>query len=358
MKTELERIRDQLKCSLNMGGLKGSAEWVVGEIDRLLVSLPVGVPDGCKLVPAEPSFETRQALYNSGFEAPDNILDYAYRSVLGAVKIPVEEYRDDTRKPHELSAAGCRCVRFGEGNPHWPCELHAAKKEQADLVAVWRCRIAGGESYAYFPSKRCRFCEPLYAAPTVKAEQVQAGAEWIDPVALSSCGPVYDAGWRDGVAEAKRLNEKADAYVGAREDLAIWKRRALEAERKLRHQEQIIDYLALEAQGETRFGEPFLPAAGSAGDEVAPQYRREALPIDSDTKARFTRIAREAAISSPHRYSYMPATPEEAVNWHPHSWVVDAMYLVQRDALAALSAQQSAPFSPAMGGVKHEADDQ
>lgn len=234
-------------------------------------SLPVGVPDGWKLVPVEPSFETRQALYNSGFEAPDNILDYAYRSVLGAVKIPVEEYRDDPRKPHELSAAGCRCVRFGEGNPHWPCDLHAAKKEQADLVAVWRCRIAGSESYAYFPSKRCRFCEPLYAAPTAKAEQVHAGAEWINPVALSSCGPVYDAGWRDGVAEAKRLNEKADmadAYVGAREDLAIWKRRALEAERKVRHQGQIIDYLALEAQGENRFGEPSLPAAGSAVEEV------------------------------------------------------------------------------------------
>lgn len=35
MKNELERIRDQLKCSLNMVGLKGSAEWAVGELDRL-----------------------------------------------------------------------------------------------------------------------------------------------------------------------------------------------------------------------------------------------------------------------------------------------------------------------------------
>lgn len=44
----LERIRDQLKCSLNMGGLKGSAEWAVGALDRLIAeraSLPVGVPD-------------------------------------------------------------------------------------------------------------------------------------------------------------------------------------------------------------------------------------------------------------------------------------------------------------------------
>lgn len=33
-------------------------------------------------------------------------------------------YRDDPRSHAELSAAGCRCVRFGEGNPHWPCKLH------------------------------------------------------------------------------------------------------------------------------------------------------------------------------------------------------------------------------------------
>lgn len=69
--------------------------------------------------------------------------------------------------------------------------------------------------------------QPLAAAPTVKAEQVGM----------------------------------ADAYVGAREDLAIWKRRALEAEQKARRQEQIIDHLTLEAQGETRFGEPSMPSA-------------------------------------------------------------------------------------------------
>lgn len=50
----------------------------------------------------------------------------------------------------------------------------------------------------------------LSAAPTVKAEQVPSSAEWVDPVALSSCGPAYDAGWRDGVAEAKRLNERSE----------------------------------------------------------------------------------------------------------------------------------------------------
>lgn len=65
------------------------------------------------------------------------------------------------------------------------------------------------------------------------------------------------------VAQAVKAEQvdMTDAYVGAREDLAIWKRRALEAEQKARHQEQIIDHLTLEAQGETRFGEPYLPSA-------------------------------------------------------------------------------------------------
>lgn len=60
---------------------------------------------------------------------------------------------------------------------------------------------------------------------------------------------------------AGAAGEYGDAYQGAREDLAIWKRRALEAEEKVRHQEQIIDHLTLEAQGETRMGEPVIPAA-------------------------------------------------------------------------------------------------
>jgi hypothetical protein len=35
-------------------------------------------------------------------------------------------YQDDPRSPAELSLAGCNCVRFGEGNPHWPCKLHSS----------------------------------------------------------------------------------------------------------------------------------------------------------------------------------------------------------------------------------------
>jgi hypothetical protein len=58
--------------------------------------------------------------------------------------------------------------------------------------------------------------------------------------------------------------DMTDAYVGAREDVAIWKRRALEAEQKVRVLDQRIDQLVLDAQGETRMGEPHIapPAAG------------------------------------------------------------------------------------------------
>ena len=78
----------------------------------------------------------------------------------------------------------------------------------------------------------------------------------------------YDAMLAAAPAQPAAQGEFGDAYQGAREDLAIWKRRALEAETKVRHQEQIIDHLTLEAQGETRFGEPSQPAAGSAVEEV------------------------------------------------------------------------------------------
>lgn len=51
----------------------------------------------------------------------------------------------------------------------------------------------------------------------------------------------------------------ADAYEGAREDLAIWKRRALVAERDLRKEREVSSRLASEinaANGPTHLGEP------------------------------------------------------------------------------------------------------
>ena len=77
-------------------------------------------------------------------------------------------------------------------------------------------------------------------------------AELLAPAMLEHLRDVISAG------------EFGDAYRGARDESLIWKRRALEAEAKIREQDQIIDHLTLEAQGETRFGEP----AVSAGEPV------------------------------------------------------------------------------------------
>lgn len=60
--------------------------------------------------------------------------------------------------------------------------------------------------------------------------------------------------------EAQPVAEYGDAYQGAREDLSIWKRRALEAEGKVRHLERVNDHLVKEAQGEHRLGEPIITA--------------------------------------------------------------------------------------------------
>ena len=53
--------------------------------------------------------------------------------------------------------------------------------------------------------------------------------------------------------------DMADAYCGAREDLAIWKRRALEAEEKLRAESTVSARLVSElnsSNGPTHMGEP------------------------------------------------------------------------------------------------------
>lgn len=68
--------------------------------------------------------------------------------------------------------------------------------------------------------------------------------------------------------------------------------------------------------------------ASEDGGEV-PQYFRQPLGIDEKARDRLTLIAREAAISSTHRYSYMPTTPEDSQNWQPHAWVLEAMRRVE-----------------------------
>lgn len=119
--------------------------------------------------------------------------------------------------------------------------------------------------------KPFRFVDSKSHTPTVK-------------VILPACEPEDSSSWdlRDEIArrissllaapiaQTASQSEFGDAYQGAREDLAIWKRRALEAEQKVRQQEQIIDHLTLETQGETRMGEPVIP-------QTAPQPEQSGL---------------------------------------------------------------------------------
>ncbi|MDQ7101461.1 DUF551 domain-containing protein, partial [Serratia sp. MF1(2023)] len=48
------------------------------------------------------------------------------------------------------------------------------------------------------------------------------------------------------LANREAQPEYGDAYQGAREDLSIWKRQALEAEDKVRHLERVNDHLVKE----------------------------------------------------------------------------------------------------------------
>lgn len=65
----------------------------------------------------------------------------------------------------------------------------------------------------------------------------------------------------DVLRSATQQPEFGAPYQGAREDLAIWKRRALEAEHKARHQDQIIYRLTVamnDLNGPTHMGEPVI----------------------------------------------------------------------------------------------------
>ena len=84
--------------------------------------------------------------------------------------------------------------------------------------------------------------------------ELEARIVWLECEAQVNAAPV---------SEAKAQGEYGDAYQGAREDLAIWKRRALEAEKALQEERIITERLgnALnEDNGPTFMGEPVFPA--------------------------------------------------------------------------------------------------
>lgn len=137
------------------------------------------------------------------------------------------------------------------------CEVFRARiaELEADRDSHQRCAIqAMAELSALKAQEPVAYISGCYRDVIGgKSDRTPLGAElafvnmgWIGQI------PLYAA----PVSEAKAQGEYGEAYQGAREDLAIWKRRALEAEEKVLRQEQIIDHLTSEAQGESRFGEP------------------------------------------------------------------------------------------------------
>jgi len=125
---------------------------------------------------------------------------------------------------------------------------------------IWECKIgevhsvAGGADY-------------LMRQAVADAYKAQTGVE---PVFIFS-------GWGASLTEAERAAvenrlpapatapDLSAAYIGAREDLAIWKKRALEAEETAR---QLTRALAEEVNGPTFMGEPVLPATAPAQPEI------------------------------------------------------------------------------------------
>jgi len=81
---------------------------------------------------------------------------------------------------------------------------------------------------------------------------------------LLTCWPKSDPlvnELRAALAAPATAPDLSAAYIGAREDLAIWKKRALEAEETAR---QLTRALAEEVNGPTFMGEPVLPATARA----------------------------------------------------------------------------------------------
>lgn len=87
-------------------------------------------------------------------------------------------------------------------------------------------------------------------------------------------------------------------------------------------------------------------ALSASAEPSMPKYHRSPLGMTEEIRRRLTLIAREAAISSTHRYNYMPTTPKDALLWQPHAWVLAAMRMVELSASAEPSAPSEDDYMP------------
>lgn len=109
---------------------------------------------------------------------------------------PALSYKDDPRTPVELSNAGCRCVRFGEGNPHWPCRIHAAPAQDEREC----CCPKIGEPWN--PEKHGRDCPAHQAARPAQTEPQPIGVTAVAITRENEDGELYlDWLLEGGIAE-------------------------------------------------------------------------------------------------------------------------------------------------------------
>lgn len=84
--------------------------------------------------------------------------------------------------------------------------LKAQQPQSAEPVE-WRCRVAGSDHYAHFPTKRCRFCEPLYTTPQPSAGVVMPERKECDD-GYPSDDWLMASEWNACLDEFARLNGK------------------------------------------------------------------------------------------------------------------------------------------------------
>ena len=119
--------------------------------------------------------------------------------------------------------------------------------------------------------------ESLNAALVAPATAPEFPADWAQMIHYPECwdtaaypelrDAIHEAlAWSGcSVCKPSTAPDLSAAYIGAREDLAIWKKRALEAEETAR---QLTRALAEEVNGPTFMGEPVLPATAPAQPEI------------------------------------------------------------------------------------------
>ena len=142
------------------------------------------------------------------------------------------------------------------------------RERASDPVAGERCKRCGGPGWytshttGYPESIPCSACNPQgFSVERLERDPFLAAQLWRKPV------------------------DFADAYKGAREDLAIWKRRALEAERDLRAERETSSRLVatLNADnGPTHMGEP---APQASAEDVRNAALEEAATVAENSYA-------------------------------------------------------------------------